>query len=78
MGRRLAMTFPPAYGEAGQRVAAARSALEELGSRVEVSKQGGKYVLRCDSCPLGETVVLEDKTCVGLATMQQELTGLPV
>jgi len=78
MGRRLAMTFPPASGEAGQRVAAARSALEELGSRVEVSKQGGKYILRCDSCPLGEAVVLEDKTCIGLATMLQELTGLPV
>jgi hypothetical protein len=49
MGRRLAMIFPPASGDAGQRVAAARSALEELGSRVSVSKQGGKYILRGDS-----------------------------
>ncbi len=78
MGRRLALTFPRASGDAGQRVAAARSALEELGSRVEVSKQGGKYLLRGDACPLGEAVILEDKTCVALATMLQEITGLPV
>ncbi len=77
-GRRLALAFPPASGETGQRVAAARAALEELGSRVEVSKQDGKFILRGDSCPLGEAVILEEKTCVTLAAMLQEITGLHV
>ena len=77
-GRRLALAFPPASGETGQRVAAARSALEELGCRVEVAKQDGKFILRGDSCPLGEAVILEEKTCATLTAMLQEITGLHV
>jgi len=77
-GRRMASQFPRGSGDAGERVAAAVSALEKLGSRVQVARQGGKFVLRGDACPLGEAVAAEERTCTAMAAMLEEMTGLEV
>ncbi len=77
-GRRMAAAFPPGSGDAGERVTAAAAALEKLGSRVQIGKQGGKYILRGDACPLGEAVAADNRTCAAMASLLGELTGLQV
>ena len=75
-GRRMAASFLHGSGDDEERVAAAVSALQKLGSRVQVARQGGKFVLRGDACPLGEAVAVENRTCAAMAAMLEELTGL--
>jgi predicted ArsR family transcriptional regulator len=77
-GRRMAAAFLPGSGDAGERAAAAAAALEKLGSRVQVTKQGAKLLLRGDACPLGEAVAADERTCAAVAAMLEEVTGLAV
>ncbi len=77
-GERMAAAFLPGTGDAAQRVAAAASALEKLGSRVEITKQGAGFLLGGDACPLGEAVAVDNRTCSAVAAMLQEVTGLDV
>ncbi len=77
-GRRMAAAFLPGSGDAGERAAAAASALEKLGSRVRVTRQGAKFLLRGDACPLGEAVAADERTCAAMAAMLEEVTGLEV
>ncbi len=77
-GGRMAAAFPPGSGGAGERVAAAAAALEKLGSRVQIGRQGGKYILRGDVCPLGDAVAADDRTCATMASLLEQLTGLKV
>ncbi len=77
-GRRMAAAFLPGSGDAGERAAAGAAALEKLGSRVQVTKQGAKFLLRGDACPLGEAVAADERTCAAVAAMIEEVTGLAV
>ncbi|HUI69790.1 MAG TPA: ArsR family transcriptional regulator [Spirochaetia bacterium] len=78
MGKRMAARGPRAEGAAEERVRSAVEALAELGSSVDVERQGGTWLLSSDSCPIGEAVTVDGRSCVSMATMLEELTGMEV
>jgi len=77
-GRRMAAAFLPGSGGAAERAAAAASAFEKLGSRAQLTRRGGKFLLSGDACPLGEAVAAEPRTCTAMAAMLEQMTGLEV
>ncbi len=78
LGRRMASQKPRGDGEPRQRVEAAVRVLEELGSHVEVAGGGPRWTLSSDSCPIGEAVSADNRSCLSIQTMLAELTGLEV
>ncbi len=78
MGKRMAARSPKAEGSAGERLRAAVQVLAELGSSVKVTKEGNGWMLSSDSCPIAEAVTVDGKSCVSMATMLEELTGMEV
>ncbi len=78
LGRRMASGSPRAAGEARERVRAAVRLLADLGSAVDVAETDGGWTLSSDSCPIGEAVSVDARSCLSIAALIQEATGLEV
>jgi len=78
MGRQLALAAPRAAGSPARRVREAAAFFRQLGSEAEVSRTAGAWVIGSDGCPISAAVTADDRVCVAMASMLQELTGLRV
>jgi predicted ArsR family transcriptional regulator len=78
MGSQLALAAPRASGSTAHRVAEAAAFLRQLGSEAQVSRTAGAWVIRTDGCPISAAVTADDRVCIAMASMLQELTGLRV
>ena len=78
LGRGMADRRSRLGEEPEDRIEAARSRLESLGSMTELHQVGNRYILSTDSCPIGEAVEADGRCCISMAAMIEEITGLPV
>lgn len=68
----------PRPARATERVRRAAAVLEELGAVLDVVRTRDSVVLRGHGCPLGAVVAEQPATCLVIAGMLSELTGVPV
>lgn len=78
MGKGMAAMSPRGEGGPKERIEAARRHLEALGSLTELTAKGERYILSTDSCPIGEAIETDDRCCISMAAMIEEITGLHV
>ena len=78
LGRTMAAGGPRANGSPLERVEAARRLLRDLGSETILSERDRRLVISGDSCPIGEAVAADGRSCISMAAMIEELTGLQV
>ncbi len=78
LGRSMAARGPRADGSPRERVEAACRFLRDLGSEADLSEREERFVISGDSCPIGEAVVADGRSCIAMSAMLEELTGLQV
>lgn len=79
VGNRLAVQLNGTpTGSPEDRVAEARSVLEELGGLPEMERQNGSIVLRGHSCPFRAVVERHEAVCEMAAALLAKMTELPV
>lgn len=78
LGRAMAAMSPKADGDTEERIEAARRRLSLMGSATELDRSGGKLILSTDTCPIGEATAMDERCCLSMAAMIEEITGLPV
>ncbi len=78
LGKRLAETAPKNGGSPRERVEAALAFLKSLGSQAELSVSRGKITVTGHGCPIARAVQADERSCLAMESLLQELTGLPV
>jgi predicted ArsR family transcriptional regulator len=78
VGEGMAAAVPRIAGNARERVAGAVNVLRSLGSRPEVSEEGGKIVIKGNGCPISRAVEADVRSCAVVESFLSGLTGLPV
>ena len=78
LGKQLADAAPKSTGDPRQRVEAALRFLASLGSVADMAVAKGKIVVTGHGCPIAKAIEADERSCIAMARLLQELTGLPV
>jgi predicted ArsR family transcriptional regulator len=78
LGQRLAISVPRSSGDPRERITGALKFLKMLGSVAEVTEERGKIIISSYGCPIAEAVTADERSCIAMEALLQDLTGLPV